>query len=84
MLPNSREREGIARCVKYTKDVGSYTRNTTPYNANLAQELVINKLEEKSLILFKWFNKNYMKVNRDKCHLLMSGNKRTITIIGNT
>ena len=49
----------------------------------LTQELVINNLEESSSILFKWFNNNYMKVNSDKSHFKMSGNKKAITTIDN-
>ena len=40
-------------------------------------------MEETSFILFKWFNKNYMKVNSDKSHLLMSGNKTVANIDNN-
>ena len=64
-------------------DIASYADDTTPYNANLSQELVINKLDETSSTLFKWFNNNYMKVNSDKSHLLMSGNKKAIANIDN-
>ena len=32
---------------------------------------VINSLEEASEILFKWFNDNLMKINANKCHLLV-------------
>ena len=63
--------------------MANYTNNTTLYNANLTQELVINDLEETSSILFKWFNNNYMKENSDKSHLLMSENKVTANIDNN-
>ena len=33
---------------------------------------VINSLEKVSKILFKWFNDNWMKINVDKCHMLVS------------
>lgn len=46
----------------------NYAEDTTPYNANSTQELVINELQEIS-ILFKWFHSNYMKVNS---HLLLA------------
>ena len=32
------------------------SNDTTPYNANLTQELVISELDETSSILFEWFN----------------------------
>ena len=44
-------------------DLSSCTDNTTPYNVNLTQELVINKLEEKSSIILKRFKKNYVKLS---------------------
>ena len=61
-------------------DIACYEDDTTPYNGNLTQELVINELEETSSILFKWFNNNFMKVNSDKSHLVMSGNKAIANI----
>ena len=33
----------------------------------------MNKLEENSAIALTWFEINYMKLNSDKCHLLVSG-----------
>ena len=62
-------------------DIASYADDTTPYNANFIQEQVINKLEESSLILFKWFNNNYLK---EKSHVLISVNKVAIANIANT
>ena len=50
-------------------DIASKADDTTPYNTNLTQEVVINKSEESSSIFFKWFNNNYMKVNSHKRHL---------------
>ena len=32
----------------------------------------MQKVEEASNILFKWFSNNYMVANADKCHLLTS------------
>ena len=50
-------------------DIASKADDTTPYNTNLTQEVVINKSGESSSIFFKWFNNNYMKVNSHKRHL---------------
>ena len=44
-------------------DIANYADDTTPYNVNSTQELIINELEKTFSILFKWFNNNYMKVN---------------------
>ena len=36
---------------------------------------MINRLEHDSLLAIEWFENNYMKLNQEKCHLLVSGNK---------
>ena len=64
-------------------DKASYADDSTPYNANLTQELVINELEKTFPILFKRFNNNYMKVNSDKSQLLTSENKANTNIDNN-
>ena len=33
------------------------------------------KLEHDSLLATEWYESNYMKLNKNKCHLLLSGNK---------
>ena len=57
-------------------DIASYADNSTPYNADKNVEFFVNNLDHSSLILFKWLNDNYMKVNTGKCHLLVSRNVR--------
>ena len=36
---------------------------------------VLEPLENNSELAIAWFETNYMKLNTDKCHLLISGNK---------
>ena len=36
---------------------------------------LIYRLEHDSLLVIKWFEDNYMKLNQEKCHLLVLGNK---------
>ena len=36
--------------------------------------IVMKKLEENSALALTWFECNYMKLNSDKCHLLVLGN----------
>ena len=36
---------------------------------------VLEKLENNFELTIAWFEMNYMKLNTDKCHLLISGNK---------
>ena len=42
-------------------------------DSSLKSEL--EKLEHNSELAFAWFEINYMKLNTDKCHLLISGNR---------
>ena len=65
-------------------DTVNYVNNTSSCNANLTQELIINKLEEPSFILFKWFNNNFRKGNGVKSYILMSGNKKSSVNIDDT
>ena len=37
---------------------------------------VVAILENDSVQLFKWFSDNQMKVSKDKCHLVISNNKK--------
>ena len=36
---------------------------------------LIRKLEHDCLLVIEWFESNYMKLNTDKCHLLLAGHK---------
>ena len=36
---------------------------------------MIQRLEHDSLIAIEWFDSNYMKLNSNKCHLLLAGHK---------
>ena len=42
---------------------------------NFASDFVLNVLERNSSIAIDWFQNNYMKMNSDKCHLLVTGHK---------
>ena len=56
-------------------DVCNYTDDTTPFVCDESLENVVAKLEHDSEVAISWFESNYMKLNTDKCHLLMAGNK---------
>ena len=64
-------------------DIANCADSSTPYNANKNIEFVVNNLEHSSSIYFKWLNDNYMKVNTNKSHLLVSGNVRAAAKIDN-
>ena len=58
-------------------DIANYADDSTPHNPDKNFELFVNNLEHLPSVLSKWLNDNYMKVNFDKSHLLVSGNLRT-------
>ena len=63
--------------------IASYADDNTPYVITDNIDRIIKFLEEASEILFKWFNDNLMKINADKCHLLVSTNNTVKINIGN-
>ena len=56
-------------------DVCNFADDTTPYVCNQNLQVVIEKLEYHSDLAVTWFESNLMKLNTDKCHLLVSGHK---------
>ena len=46
--------------------------DNTPYTADESAKEIIDKLEVETKCLFKWFSDNQVKVNSDKCHLLIT------------
>ena len=66
-------------------EIANYADDTTPYSAQRNYQFVIEELEKSSEILFKWLGNDFMKVNTDKSHLLLSENtKRASNIDNNT
>ena len=64
-------------------DITSYANDNRPHVSADNVDEVIKSLEEASEISFKWFNGNLMKINADKCHLLVSTNNTVKIKIGN-
>ena len=62
-------------CALKGVDLCNSADDTIPcvYDSNL--KLVLETLEHNSELAIAWFEMNYMKLNTDKCHLLISGNK---------
>ena len=56
-------------------NICNFADDTNPYVSDLCLKTVMEKLEEDSEIAITWFECNYMKLNTDKCHLLVSGHK---------
>ena len=56
-------------------DVCNFADDTTLYACDMNLETVLRKLEHDSLLVIEWFEANDMKLNADKCHLLVAGHK---------
>ena len=56
-------------------DVCNFADDTTPYVCDKSVQVALEKLEHHSDLALSWFESNYMKLNTDKCHLLISGHK---------
>ena len=56
-------------------DICNYADDTTIYVCDNQLENIKNRLERDALKLSGWFHENYMKLNDDKCHLLVFGDK---------
>ena len=69
------------------KDVGfcNFADDTTTFVCDLELNNALNILEGKSAIALTWFETNYLKLNSDKYHLLVSGHhyKEMFINIGN-
>ena len=56
-------------------DISNFADNTTPYVCDSNLKSVLQNLEHNSELAFARFEINYMKLNIEKCHLLISENK---------
>ena len=56
-------------------EVCNFADDTIPFVCDLEFNIALNKLEEHSAIALTCFEINYMKLNSDKCHLLVSGHQ---------
>ena len=56
-------------------DICNFADDVTPFVSNSDLKSVLETLKVNSELTRTWFEMNYMKLNKDKCHLLISGNK---------
>ena len=56
-------------------NICNFADDTTPYVSDLCLKNVMEKLEDHSEIAITWFECNNMKLNTDKCRLLVSGHR---------
>ena len=55
--------------------VCNFADDTTFYICDKEFNILINRLEHDTSLAVEWFENNFMKLNQDKCHLLVSGHK---------
>ena len=56
-------------------EVCNYADDTTIYTCGPNVENVLAKLENDALVISEWFPNNRMKLNEDKCNLMIFGGK---------
>ena len=59
-------------------NVSNYADGTTFYGRDSDICNLIKRLEHDSSLAIEWFESNYMKLNEDKCHFIISGYKHEI------
>ena len=68
-------------------DICSYADDTAIYSCNKSLDIITHKLENDCNVALKWFADNFMKLNADKCRLMVLGQRcdDSVTVkIGNT
>ena len=59
----------------YTKTVCSFADNTTFFACAKDLKTLISRFQLDSHLAVEWFESNYMKLDQDKWHILVSGYK---------
>ena len=61
-------------------DIANYADDTTPFTMDKTMDALLDSLEKDVSTIIKWFEHNYLKLNADKCHLLVSSHSKDIEI----
>ena len=56
-------------------EISNYADDTTIYAWYTTIDLVIDKLEKRSFEIASWFYNNFMKLNEEKCHVMLYDDK---------
>ena len=56
-------------------DICNYADDTTIYTCNKNLDNIVYRLENDCSVALEWFADNFMKLNADKCHLLVPGQR---------
>ena len=63
-------------------DIAKFVDDDTPYASAIDIDSLIVPLEKATKSLLTWFDNNLIKSNANKCHLLVSSNKKVKIKIG--
>ena len=55
-------------------DVCNFADDTSPHACDISLDELLMRLEHDPALAVCWFESNYIKLNTDKCHLIISGN----------
>ena len=56
-------------------DICNFADDTTPYSSHHNLKEAMTNVEHDCAMLVEWFRDNFMTLNAEKCHLLVSGYK---------
>ena len=62
-------------------DIANYADDNTPYATDAKISNLLQKLYKDTSLLSRWFKNNFLQMNADKCHLLISKRDKDISII---
>ena len=62
-------------------DIANYADDNTPYTTGSKIDTLLQNLYTDTSLLSKWFKENFLRMNADKCHLLISNRDKDISII---
>ena len=63
--------------------MANYADDTTPYSMETTIDTLLQNLYNATSVLIKWFKANYLKLNPDKCKLLVSKFDKDVSLIIN-
>ena len=65
-------------------EIANFADDSTPFCFNSSIESLVKDIELDANILVQWFQENYLKLNTDKCHLLISNHDESVFVnVGN-
>ena len=58
-------------------NICNYPDDTTIFACHSELGIVIRQLQDYCSVIVKWFSNNLLKLNEEKCHLMVFGDKNT-------